>query len=103
VLAQLVAMPGLASVAVGKQVETYRLSIPVAGARLYSWLGRAYAGPAPRFETVNGIEWSESIARVSLLGTPAGRIIGGIGRTGDLRADGHYQLYVITQFGDWPR
>ena len=103
VLSQLVAMPGLANIAVGKRIETYRLSIPVAGARIYSWLGRAYAGAAPRLEMVNGIEWSQSIARVSLLGTPAGRITGGIGRTGDSGVDGHYQLYVTTQFGDWPR
>jgi hypothetical protein len=119
VLSQFITQPGLPAFFVGERLETYRLAVPFAGARLYGWAGRAYDdGPAPPLERVVGAEWSASIAAISALGTPAARATIGVGHWIDRRVltrqvpldpavyiapTGDYRFYITTQFGDWSR
>ena len=118
IMSQLIAMPALPPVFVGRHLQTYRIGVPLFGLQLYAWGGRAWSGPRPGFERVFGAEWSASIAQISALGTPGARITAGVGYwqnqgTGirpyvDNRlyidpSRRAAQAYVLTQFGDWAR
>jgi hypothetical protein len=119
VLSQFIPQPALSPFFVGKHLETYKLSVPFGGARLYGWAGRVYPDrAAPRFERVVGAEWSASFVTVPVLGTPAARLTVGAGRWMNRRdvlrqvpfdpaiyvsPSGQVQFYITTQFGDWAR
>jgi hypothetical protein len=119
VAAQFIVQPALPPFFVGSRLETYRLSVPLLGARVYGWAGRAYdAGTSPRLERVLGAEYSASIAAIPALGTPTARITIGAGRWLNHRTvfrqvaadpalymspSGKVQVYLTTQFGDWGR
>jgi Tol biopolymer transport system component len=119
VLSQYIAQPALPPFFTGKHLETYRLSVPFGGARLYGWAGRVYNAAAPPFERILGAEWSGSLVAIPVLGTPAARATIGVGRWMNRRdalrqnpipaapvfvaPSGKIQFYITTQFGDWSR
>jgi hypothetical protein len=119
VLSQRVAMPVLPTTyAIGKTLLTYRVSVPLLGARLYWWGAKVGNDSSARWQHVQGLEWSTAISQVSIVGTPAARITAGIGkwvdgpRAAPLLVNGAIytprqrsltQLYIMTQLGDWAR
>jgi hypothetical protein len=119
VLSQHIAQPALSPFFVGRRLETFRLSVPLAGAQVYGWMGRAYdATQGAPFERVLGAERLVSIAGIPILGTPAARATVGVGRWMNQRPllrlnpgnpaavvapTGKFQLYITTQFGEWVR
>jgi hypothetical protein len=100
-----IAMPALPATFIAKNVEAYRVSIPVGAAHLYSWAGRAgHTLREARFEYVDGLEWTGSIGAISVLGTPAAKLNLGVGRwRNPVAGVGRWQGYLTTQFGDWIR
>jgi hypothetical protein len=119
ILSQFIAQPALSPFFTGEHLETYRLSIPFGGARLYGWAGRAFNdGESLPLERVIGAEWSSSLVAIPVLGTPAARAMVGVGRWMNGRdvlrqnpvpsavfitPGGKIQFYITTQFGDWSR
>jgi hypothetical protein len=107
VATHLITMPVLPALFMGKNVETYRVGIPLAGAQIYTWAGRAGSTlSALPLAHVDGVEWTASIGPIGVLGTPAGRVSLGVGRWRNPPATittNRWQAYLTTQFGDWAR
>jgi hypothetical protein len=120
ILSQFIAQPALSPLFTGRYLETYRLSLPFGGARVYGWMGRTFDdGADDRFERVLGAEWTASVVAIPVLGTPAAHVTIGAGRWMNhhpiLRTNppvggpafvapgGNVQFYLTTQFGDWAR
>ena len=120
VLSQRIAMPVLPpAYATGTSLQTYRVSIPLAGFRIYWWGGKVGGDSTSRWERVRGAEWVGSIPQISVIGTPAARLTAGVGtwindpqiapplllggKQYDLRQRSRTQFYIMTQLGDWAR
>lgn len=103
VLTHFISMPALPPLSPGKNVEAYRVGIPLAGVQLYTWAGRAGSTlSALPFQHVDGVEWTASIGQIAVLGTPAARVSLGLGRWRNRPATisaNRWQAYLTSQFG----